>query len=64
VYAVDSGKIIGVCVAYDPAPVVFGDRGHESVRVNNRPIDYNSGLAVVVPVRYVIDLLKKNKLTN
>lgn len=64
VYAVDSGKVIGVCVAYDPAPVVFGDRGHESVKVNNRPIDCNSGLAVVVPVRYVIDLLKKNKLAN
>ena len=64
VYSVDSGRVIGVCVAYDPAPVVFGDRGHESVKVNNRPIDYNSGLAVVVPVRYVIDLLKKNKLAN
>lgn len=64
VYAVDSGKVIGVCVAYDPAPVVFGDGGHESVKVNNRPIDYNSGLAVVVPIRYVIDMLKKNKLAN
>ena len=34
------------------------------MKVNKRPIDYNLGLAVVVPVPFVVELLKKNGLTN
>ncbi len=61
-YLVEQGKVIGVCVAYDMAPVVYGDGIHEPARVGNRPLFSNSGLAVVIPVRYVIDLLKKHNL--
>ncbi|MGA8872360.1 MAG: serine protease [Candidatus Acidiferrales bacterium] len=61
VYSVENGMVIGVCVAYDMAPVVYGDGNHEPASVGNRPIFSNSGLAVVVPVPYVVDLLKKQR---
>ena len=62
VYLVGEGKVIGVCVAYDMAPVVYGDGNHEPASAGNRPLFSNSGLAVVIPVRYVTDLLKKHNL--
>ena len=62
VYSVEQGEVIGVCVAYEMAPVVYGDGNHESARAGNRQLFSNSGLAVVIPVRYVIDLLKKHNL--
>jgi S1-C subfamily serine protease len=62
VYLVELGEVIGVCVAFDLAPVVYGDGSHEPASAGNRPLSYNSGLSVIVPIRYVIDLLKKNSL--
>src|SRR5258708_10569953 len=61
-FSVEQGKGIGVCVGYDMAPVVYSDGHHQPASVGNRPLFSNSGLAVVIPVRYVIDLLKKHNL--
>jgi len=62
VYSVEGGAVIGVCVAFDVAPVIFGDGKKEQATVQDRPLAYNSGLSVVVPIRYVIDMLKKHNL--
>lgn len=62
VYSVENGKVIGVCVAFANAPVVYSDGDHEPASAGNRPLSYNSGLSVVVPIRYVIDMLKKKNL--
>jgi S1-C subfamily serine protease len=51
VYLASDGSVIGVCVAYLPT-AVRDDKGG----VTN--YYYNTGLAVVVPSRYVSDLLK------
>ena len=51
VYLASDGSVIGVCVAYLPT-TVRDDKGG----VTN--YYYNTGLAVVVPSRYVSDLLK------
>jgi len=64
VYSVEQGKVIGVCVAAALAPVVYGDGNHEPASAGNRPLFSNSGLSVVIPVRYVIDLLKKNNVKS
>jgi S1-C subfamily serine protease len=59
VYSVQNGAVIGICVSFNPAPV-------EHSGANTNPADQtlfvNSGLANVVPARYVIDLLKKRSL--
>jgi S1-C subfamily serine protease len=62
VYSVTYGTVIGVCVGFDLAPVLYTDGGHEPATAGNRPISYNSGLSVVVPIHYVVDLLKKHAL--
>jgi hypothetical protein len=59
---VEQGTVLGVCVAYDMAPVVHGDGSHEPTNSGNRPLFPNSGLSVVIPVRYVMDLLNKHNL--
>ncbi len=51
VYSVKHGQVIGVCVSFQPAPVV-----------GNPSLSYNSGLSNVVPIRYSVDLLKKHSL--
>lgn len=62
VYSVERGVVVGVCVAFDTATVIYGDGKMEPATVQDRPLAYNSGLSVVVPIRYVIDMLKKHNL--
>ena len=62
VYSVVGGAVIGVCVSFDTATVIYGDGKMEPATVQGRPLAYNSGLSVVVPIRYVIDMLKKHNL--
>lgn len=62
VYTVARGWVIGVCHGAEMAPVVYGDGNRESASIGGRAIFSNSGLAVVIPIRYVIELLKKNDL--
>jgi S1-C subfamily serine protease len=49
VFVVSSGKVIGVCVAFR-----VGEAGGAN------PFSYNSGLSIVVPIRYGLDLLRKH----
>ncbi len=62
VYSVENGAIIGVCVAYDLSPVIYGDGNGEPATAQNRPLEYNSGLSVLVPITYVIEMLKKHDI--
>jgi len=61
VYLIDNGKVIGVCVASKPAPV--RDQHDKQVAVCGRELYYSSGLTIVVPIRYAIDLLRKHNLS-
>lgn len=56
IYAIETGAVIGVCVASQPAPVRFSDTG-DPASVGRRGIAYSSGLTVVIPARYVIEIL-------
>src|SRR6266852_1931270 len=62
VYSVESSRVIGVCVSFHTAPVQYGNGNQEPVTIGGRPLLYNSGLSDVVPIRYVIDMLKKHNL--
>lgn len=53
VYLPTTGEIVGVIAAYRTAPVM--ENGAPNVDLSQ-----NSGLAVVIPIKYVIQLLKKN----
>jgi S1-C subfamily serine protease len=55
VYSVEDEAVIGVCVAFHTAPVMNGDQ-------IAGPLSYNSGISIVVPIPYAIDLLKKHNL--
>lgn len=57
VYSVERGSVIGICVSFQAAPIVYADAGPR-----DRALYFNSGLSDVVPIRYAIDLLKKNSL--
>ncbi len=61
VYSVEDGAVLGVCIAYVRSPVHYGDESNQdSVEVSGRSIYDNSGIAAVVPIRYVIALLERN----
>lgn len=56
VYRVDDGSVIGVCVAFQKVPLMT-DAG--PVIANESVLAYNSGLSVVVPIRYGEELLAR-----
>jgi S1-C subfamily serine protease len=56
VYLPHTGEIVGVVDAYRGAPVI--ENGSQS-----RSLSQNSGIAMIIPTRYVIELLKKNNVT-
>jgi S1-C subfamily serine protease len=63
VFSVDNGKIIGVCVSFLVAntEVLLRNGKSRPVYTNeNQPLIYNSRIANIIPVKYVIELLKKN----
>ncbi len=62
VYSVENGAAVGLCAAFDVADVKYGDGNQEPAKVQNRPLTYNSGLAVVVPIRYVVEMMKKHNI--
>jgi S1-C subfamily serine protease len=61
VYSIEDGAVIGVCRGSKLAPV--RDQAGEVVSIVGQNLFYSSGLTIVVPARYVIDLLKKNGLS-
>ena len=60
VYLTENAAVIGVCVGSKPAPV--RDQQGGNVRIGNRELFYSSGLTMIVPVRYVIELLRTHNL--
>jgi S1-C subfamily serine protease len=63
-----SGNVIGMVVAYENAPVVFGDSGKQGQgiiqapdgAISAHPLVSNSGITVVLPARYIVELLLSN----
>jgi S1-C subfamily serine protease len=60
VYLTDSASVIGVCVGSMPSPV--WDEDENPATIDESKLFYSAGLTVVVPVRYVIDLLREHEL--
>lgn len=60
VYLIGDGTVIGVCIASKLVPIV--DQWRNVVTINGQQLRYSSGLTIVVPSSYVIDLLKKHSL--
>jgi len=57
VYLVESGAVVGVCVASKPSPI--RDQNGDPAVVDGRQLFYSSGLTQVVPARYVVELAQK-----
>jgi S1-C subfamily serine protease len=62
VFRIDSGEVLGVCVATQNALVMFADQQGGPATVERRPLVYSSGLTIVVPARYVDALLDEHGL--
>jgi S1-C subfamily serine protease len=60
VYLTETGTVIGVCVASLLSPV-RNQEGKEGT-IDGQKLLYSSGLTIVVPAQYAIDLLKKHGL--
>lgn len=61
VYEPTSGRVVGICDAYMNSPL-FTNKQH-TVNVNpQESLTQNSGLAIVVPIQYAIELLRKNNV--
>lgn len=58
IYLVSNANVIGVAVAFQDTPVK-DEQGNDAV-INGHQLFYSSGLTVVIPARYIADLLKKN----
>jgi S1-C subfamily serine protease len=58
VYLPGEHSVIGICEAYEPSPVFTAQRPQTVVP----GVGQNSGLAVVIPIKYAIALLQKNKI--
>jgi S1-C subfamily serine protease len=58
VYLPGEHSVIGICDAYEPSPIFATQRPQTVVPGAAQ----NSGLAVVIPVKYAIALLQKNKI--
>lgn len=60
VYLIENAVVIGVCVASKVAPV--RDQNEEAVSINGRQLFHSSGLTMVIPTRYVVELLNKHNI--
>lgn len=60
VYLVNDASVIGLCVSYKPSPIRH--LNGVQVEVNGQPIYTSSGLTNIIPIRYAIDLLKRNNI--
>ena len=60
VYSIDNAKVIGVTVSTQQLPVDV--RGAQNEQVPNLRLLYSSGIAQVIPAKYIIALLEKHGL--
>jgi len=63
VYDSESGEVLGICDAYELAPLVT-NKLHSVEIAPGEFLNQNAGLAVVVPIKYAVDLLRKNGVTD
>lgn len=63
VYEPDSGDVTGVCEAYKNSPL-FTSKQHQVKVSPDEVLTQNSGLAVVIPIKYAIELFRKNGITD
>jgi S1-C subfamily serine protease len=63
VYRSDSGDVIGLCDAYVQSPLFTSKNSNVEVRPGEF-LAQNAGLAVVVPIKYAIELLKQNGVSD
>jgi len=63
VYDPGSGDVIGICEAYRYSPL-FTNKSHEVQISPDEVLTQNSGLAVVIPIKYGIELLRKNGVAD
>jgi hypothetical protein len=61
VYRVDTGAVIGVCVATRSAPVT---RAGNPVVIKGEMLAYSSGLTVVIPAKYVDAMLREHRVSS
>jgi hypothetical protein len=59
----NSGDVTGVCEAYKNSPL-FTSKQHLVPVSPDELLTQNSGLAVVIPIKYAIELLRKNGVTD
>lgn len=63
VYLAENGLVIGMCVAFTPTPVVYKVGTETKVaKQDGQLLMVNSGIAQVIPAKYITDLLKKNRI--
>jgi hypothetical protein len=63
VYEAATGGDIGICEAYEDAPLVTNKQRPVPVAPGEF-LTQNSALAVIVPIKYAIDLLVKNSVST
>ncbi|MGA2404498.1 MAG: serine protease [Syntrophobacteraceae bacterium] len=63
VYSVETGKIIGVAVAMNIAVVELQGGKPYITPDTHVPPYYNAGIALVVPIQYVLDLARKHNVS-
>jgi S1-C subfamily serine protease len=63
VYRIDTAAVIGVCVATQTTPVMFGDQAGGPAIADGRPLVYSAGLTIVVPAKYVVAFLSQNGIS-
>jgi S1-C subfamily serine protease len=63
VYEPNSGNVTGICVAYRYSPL-FTNKQHQVQVAPDEALTQNSGLAMVIPIKYAIALLRKNGVTD
>lgn len=65
VYTTSSGRVIGVCVAFKNAVLMTTNEKGISTPITDqtgKPIFYNSGVSEIIPIKYAVDLLIRNKV--
>ena len=60
----DDGAVIGICVAYVNSPVTYTDSQGGAAGIDDRPIGFSSGLAVVIPTSKLMALLASTALST
>jgi serine protease Do len=63
VYDSQSGDVVGICDAYELAPLVT-NKLHSVEIAPGEFLNQNSGLAVAVPIKYAVELLRRNGVTD